>query len=47
MFIYICIYLIKHGHEAKPPILGLHIVFGAARRDYGRDDYGARQEIYL
>ena len=35
---------IEYGHEAKPSILGLLIVFLAARRDYGRDDYRARQE---
>ena len=39
-----CIY--KHGHEAKPSILGLQIVFLAARRDYYDYgyDYRARQE---
>ena len=38
---------IYHGHEAKPSILGLQIVFLAARRDYGGggDDFRARQEL--
>ena len=39
--------LIEHGHEAKTSILGLQIVFLAARSDYGGggDDYRARQEL--
>ena len=38
---------IEYGHEAKPSILGLHIVLLAARRDYDDDDdyYGAHQEL--
>ena len=36
---------IEYGHEAKPSILGLQIVFLAAPRDYGDDDYRARQEL--
>ena len=40
---------IECGHEAKPPILGLQIVFLAARKDYSGDDgdYCARQELEL
>ena len=45
---YIATYVYKdffeYGHEAKPSILGLEIVFLAARRDYG-DDYRARQKL--
>ena len=37
--------LIEYGHEAKSSILGLQIVFRAARRDYSGDDYRARQEV--
>ena len=38
---------IEYGHEAKPSILGLQIVFLAARRDDGDGgdgDYRARQK---
>ena len=44
IFIYIYIF-IEYGHEAKPSILGLQIVFLAAPRDYSYDDYRARQEL--
>ena len=40
--------MIEYGHEAKPSILGLQVVFLAARRDddYDHDyDYRARQEL--
>ena len=40
--------IIEYGHEAKPSILGLRIVFLAARRDDDDDGYGdyrARQEF--
>ena len=39
--------LIEYGHEAKPSILGLQIVFLAAHRDYGGGDGDcrARQEL--
>ena len=38
--------VIEYGHEAKPSILGLQIVFLAARRDDGDGgDYRARQEL--
>ena len=47
--IYIYLFcLIEYGHEAKPSILGLQIVFLAARRDddgYYDGDYRARQEF--
>ena len=39
--------IIEYGHEAKPSILGLQIVFLAARRDDSHDDYGGRQELQL
>jgi hypothetical protein len=52
IYIYIYIYtyifiIIEYGHEAKPSILGLQIVFLAARRDevYDGDDYHARQKL--
>ena len=45
IYIHIYIYNIEYGHEAKPSILGLQIVFLAARKDYGGDDYCARQEL--
>ena len=49
MYMYVCvyiyIYIIEYGHQAKPSMLGLQIVFWAARRDYGRDYYRARQEL--
>ena len=41
-------YVNEYGHEAKPSILGLQIVFLAARRDYGDGgggDYRVRQEL--
>ena len=39
-------WFVEYGHEAKPSILGLQIVFLAARRDDDYDDYyRARQEI--
>ena len=40
-------WIIEYGHEAKPSILGLQIVFLAARRDHGGDSggYCARQEL--
>ena len=39
-------YIIEYGHEAKPSILGLQIVFLAAPRDdYDYGDYGASQEL--
>ena len=43
----IIFYIIEYGHEAKPSILGLQIVFLAARRDdyYYGDDYRARLEL--
>ena len=39
--------IIEYGHEAKPSILGLQIVFLAARRDDDDDgdDYRARQKL--
>ena len=39
--------IIEYGHEAKPSILGLQILFLAAPRDYGDYDYycRARQEL--
>ena len=38
--------LIEYGHEAKPSISGLQIVFLAAPRDYYYDgDYRAYQEL--
>ena len=39
--------MIEYGHEAEPSILGLQIVFFAARRDdcYYCDYYRARQEL--
>ena len=38
--------IIEYGHEAKPSILELEIVFLAARRDdYGDYYYRARQEL--
>ena len=39
--------LIEYGHEAKPYILGLQIIFLAAPRDYHHDggDYRARLEL--
>ena len=45
--LHLLLYIIKYGHEAKPSILGLLIVFLAARRDYygGDGDYRARQEL--
>ena len=40
------IYIIEYGHEAKPSILGLQIVFLAARMDDGGYGYYcARQEL--
>ena len=40
--------IIEHGHEAKPSILWLQIVYLAARRDYDDYDcYRARQELEL
>ena len=45
----LCGTFIEYGHEAKPSILGLQIVFLAARRDDADDgdDYRARQNLYL
>ena len=37
--------VVEYGHEAKPSISGLQNIFLATRRDYDRDDYGARQEL--
>ena len=38
--------IIEYGHEAKPSIIGLQIVFLAApRNDYYDYDYRARQEL--
>ena len=42
--------MLEYGHEAKPSILGLQVVFLAARRDDDDDDdcgddYLARQEL--
>ena len=40
--------IIEYGHEAKPSILGLQIVFLAARRDDDDDDgddYRARRNL--
>ena len=39
--------MLEYGHEAKPSILWLQIVFLAARRDYDDygDDYRVRQEL--
>ena len=42
--------MIEYGHDAKPSILGLQIIFLAARRDYGGGgggggDYRARQKL--
>ena len=52
MYIYINIcyivlyYIIEYGHEAKPSILVLQIVFLAAGRDYhGHYDCRARQKL--
>ena len=47
IYTYIYMYIFEYGHEAKPSILGVQIVFLAARRDYYDDDnyYGARQEL--
>ena len=43
---YIFKYMIfEYGHEAEPSILRLQIVFLAARRDFGGDDYGAHQKL--
>ena len=41
------IIIIEYGHEAKPSIIGLQIVFWAARRDeyYDGYDYRARQKL--
>ena len=37
---------VEYAHEAKPSILGLQLVFLAARRDDGGgDDYRARQKL--
>ena len=48
LFINLSIFIfIEYGHEAKPSILGLQIIFLAAPRDdhdYG-GDYRARQEL--
>ena len=38
---------LEYGHEAKPSVLGLQIIFLAVRRDYGGDYCGARQESLL
>ena len=40
-------YVIEYGHEAKLSILGLQIIFLAARRDddYYRDYCRARQKL--
>ena len=39
--------IIEYGHEAKPSISGLQIVFLATRRDYGDGggDCRARQKL--
>ena len=47
-YVYSYIFFIEYGHEAKPSILGLEIVFLAARRDNGDGgggDYRVRQEF--
>ena len=45
IYVHIIIKLIEYGHQAKPSILGLQIVFLAAPGDYGDGDYRARQEF--
>ena len=42
------IYIVEYGHEAKPSISGLQIVFLAAPQDdygSGYGDYRARQDL--
>ena len=48
VFTKVCLHVfVEYGHEAKPSILGLQIVFLAASRDDHGDggDYRARQEL--
>ena len=50
--IYICIGyyicdIVEYGHEAKPSILGIEIVFLAAPRDYHGGDCCARQFFFF